>query len=161
MDCSPPDSSVCAILQARILEWVSIFFFRGSSWPRDQTGISWVSCTGRRNRYHYVTLEAKWVKQWELSSAVTEYHTCLRSFACPSMWGVTGFSRYMLATLVMKSVRGTSAGAITTVVAAYFHFLSKTCAFQNSCGPTGGRAISDANNWYIMSVLFHIHLSVI
>ena len=31
MDCSPPGSSVCGILQARILEWVTISFFRGSS----------------------------------------------------------------------------------------------------------------------------------
>ena len=29
MDCSPPGSSVYAILQARILEWVSIPFSRG------------------------------------------------------------------------------------------------------------------------------------
>ena len=31
MDCSPPGSFVCGILQARILEWVAIPFFRGSS----------------------------------------------------------------------------------------------------------------------------------
>ena len=31
MDCSPPDSSVHRILQARILEWVAIPFSRGSS----------------------------------------------------------------------------------------------------------------------------------
>ena len=31
MDCSPPGSSVHGILQARILEWVAISFFRGSS----------------------------------------------------------------------------------------------------------------------------------
>ena len=37
MDCSPPGSSVQEILQARILEWVSIPFSRRSSWPRDQT----------------------------------------------------------------------------------------------------------------------------
>ena len=35
MDCSPPDSSVRGILQARILEWVAISFSRGSSQPRD------------------------------------------------------------------------------------------------------------------------------
>ena len=29
MDCSPPGSSVHGILQARILEWVGIFFSRG------------------------------------------------------------------------------------------------------------------------------------
>ena len=40
MDCSPPDSSVRGILQARILKWVAMPCFRGSSRPRDQTGIS-------------------------------------------------------------------------------------------------------------------------
>ena len=34
VDCSPPDSSVHAVLQARILEWVAILFSRGSSQPR-------------------------------------------------------------------------------------------------------------------------------
>ena len=38
LDCSPPDSSVHGILQARILEWVAISFSRGSSQSRDQTG---------------------------------------------------------------------------------------------------------------------------
>ena len=33
MDCSPPGSSVHGILQARILEWVAILFFRASSQP--------------------------------------------------------------------------------------------------------------------------------
>ena len=37
MDCSPSGSSVCGILQARILEWVVISFSRGSSQPRDGT----------------------------------------------------------------------------------------------------------------------------
>ena len=31
MDCNLPGSSVHGILQARILEWVAIFFSRGSS----------------------------------------------------------------------------------------------------------------------------------
>ena len=35
------------ILQARILEWVAMPFSRGSSWPRDQTRVSYVSCLGR------------------------------------------------------------------------------------------------------------------
>ena len=46
MDCSLPDFSVHGIFQARILEWVAVSFFRGSSWPRDWT---WVSCiVGKR-----------------------------------------------------------------------------------------------------------------
>ena len=36
-DCGPPGSSVRAISQARILEWVAISLSRGSSQPRDQT----------------------------------------------------------------------------------------------------------------------------
>ena len=37
MDCSLPGSSVYGILQARILEWVAMPSFRGSSPPRNQT----------------------------------------------------------------------------------------------------------------------------
>ena len=44
-DCSPPDFFVHGISQARILDWVAISFSRGSSWPRDQTHVSY---TGRQ-----------------------------------------------------------------------------------------------------------------
>ena len=37
MECSPPHSSVHGISQARILEWVAIFFSGGYSLPRDWT----------------------------------------------------------------------------------------------------------------------------
>ena len=37
MDCNPPGSSVHGILQARILEWIAIQFYRESSRLRDQT----------------------------------------------------------------------------------------------------------------------------
>ena len=40
MDCSLPGSSVCGILQARILEWAAISFSRRASQPRDQTWVS-------------------------------------------------------------------------------------------------------------------------
>ena len=42
-----PGSSTHGILQARILEWVAISSSRRSSRPRGQTGVSYVSCTGR------------------------------------------------------------------------------------------------------------------
>ena len=47
-DCSPPVSSVRWILQARILGWVAMPSSRGSSWSKDRTRISYVSCIGRR-----------------------------------------------------------------------------------------------------------------
>ena len=45
IDCSLPGSSAHGILQARILEWVSMSFSRKSSQPRDWT---WVSCIAGR-----------------------------------------------------------------------------------------------------------------
>ena len=69
MDCSPPGSSVHEISQARILEQVAISFSRGSSWPRDQTYVSYI---GRGILHHWVTREAgpwawksiKWISSW-------------------------------------------------------------------------------------------------
>ena len=57
-DCSPPGFSVHEISQARILQWVSISFSRGSSQPRDRTHLSCISCTGRQILYHCTTWEA-------------------------------------------------------------------------------------------------------
>jgi len=45
MDCRPPGSPIPGIFPARILGWVAISFSRGSSQPRDQNHISWISCT--------------------------------------------------------------------------------------------------------------------
>ena len=57
VDCSPLGFSVHGISQARILEWVAIFFSRASSWPRDWTHISSGSCIGRWILYHGATWE--------------------------------------------------------------------------------------------------------
>ena len=44
VDSSPPGISVHGTLQVRIMEWVAISSSRVSSWPRDWTHISYVSC---------------------------------------------------------------------------------------------------------------------
>ena len=41
MDYSSPGSSVQRIIQARVLEWVSVSFSRESSGTGDQTQVSW------------------------------------------------------------------------------------------------------------------------
>ena len=78
MDCSPSDSSVHGISQARILEWVAISYSRGSSRPRDQT---W------QILYHWTTWEASInmcrysvnaVLTWNASEAQTQPN--------PSLW---------------------------------------------------------------------------
>ena len=60
VDCSLPGFSIHGILQARILEWVTISFSRGSSWPRDGTQVSLI---GGRCFNLWATREACWVAQ--------------------------------------------------------------------------------------------------
>ena len=56
MDCNLPGFSVHGIFQARVLEWVTISFCRGSSWPKDQTQ---VSCIAGRRFTLWATREAQ------------------------------------------------------------------------------------------------------
>ena len=58
VDYSSPGSSVLGILQARILEWVAMPSFRGSSQPRDQTHVSCISCISSGFFAHWATWEA-------------------------------------------------------------------------------------------------------
>ena len=64
MDCNPQGSSVHWVPQARIVEWVTISFSRGSSQPRDRAHVSYI---GKQILYHWDTREAhlstdKWMK---------------------------------------------------------------------------------------------------
>ena len=55
----PKDCTVHGILQARILEWVALPFFGGSSQPRDQTQVSriagrfFTSCATKEAQEHW------------------------------------------------------------------------------------------------------------
>ena len=57
VDCSPPDSSVHGIFQARTLEQAAISYPRRSSQPRDWTRLSCISCISRRVLHHSATWE--------------------------------------------------------------------------------------------------------
>ena len=59
MDCSLPGSSFHRISQVRVLEWVAISSSMGSSQPRDQTHVSYMSCIGRWILYISATWEAQ------------------------------------------------------------------------------------------------------
>ena len=63
MDCSPPGSSIYGIFQVRILEWIAIFYSRGSSRPGDWNHISCVSCIGRWILCH-CTKDVKYSTNW-------------------------------------------------------------------------------------------------
>ena len=69
MDCGPPGFFVLGILQARILEWAVIPFFRGSSQFRDQTCIS---CIAGRFFTIRATREAWLNKRYALLGRIPE-----------------------------------------------------------------------------------------
>ena len=58
MEWSPPGSPVHGILQARILEWITMPSSRESSQPRDGTHVSCISSIGRQVFSHSATWEA-------------------------------------------------------------------------------------------------------
>ena len=60
-DCSPPGSFVHGILQARILEQVATPSSRGSSWPRDQTCVSYACGSSASVRVKHEDGAAAWL----------------------------------------------------------------------------------------------------
>ena len=69
VDCSLTDRLLFhGILQARILEWVAMPSSRGSSWPKDQTQVSYISCIGRWALYHSIHLGSP--KDWRLPTGL-------------------------------------------------------------------------------------------
>ena len=72
MDCSPPGFSVHGILQARILEWVAMTFSKGSSWPRDWTHISYISCPWLSLFFSSI-FQASFKWKWYLGTTVWAY----------------------------------------------------------------------------------------
>ena len=85
MDCSPPGSSVYGNFQARILEQVALSSFKGSSWARDQTSVSYVSCIGGwifYHQHHLVLLPPKLAKVKHLSLSVTHSVTSAQATHC-------------------------------------------------------------------------------
>ena len=60
---------VHGIFQARILKWVAISFSRGSSWPRDRTHVSCVSCTDKQVLFLFVFWQAGYLPLHHLGSS--------------------------------------------------------------------------------------------
>ena len=121
MDYSLPGSSVHEIVQERILEWVAIPFFRGSSWPRDWTRVSrlftiWATrltsknalpiviwpnpknvCTSNTSFIHIVSEDLKWSYRhfcWSSQISVSYTGYRLLSVLFHEEWK-TWFENYM------------------------------------------------------------------
>ena len=88
MDCSPPGFSVHEILWARILEWLAISFSRGSSRPRDQIWVSYISCLGRQVLYHTSVATQDKDKVWKKCKE-TDLVSCLDPTSCLPLFSYT------------------------------------------------------------------------
>ena len=96
--CSPPGSTVCGILQARILEWVAIRFSRQSSQARNQSGVSRIA--GRiftiwttrevhtavdQHQNQKIVNDTVFYRLIQFSSVFTCTHLCVCAFCCCSV----------------------------------------------------------------------------
>jgi len=108
MDHILPDSSVHGIFQARTLEWVALSHSKGSSWPRDWTHVSQVSCIGRwtfttgatweasiKQKLHKTSLTILW-KLWSWETEVVRYKSVWRRGCSDQSWSeeILHFSRW-------------------------------------------------------------------
>ena len=100
MDYSSPDSSVHAITQARIPEWVAVPFFTGSSLCRDHIR---VSCTGSWILECSVTKRRRRWRKWGFSFPGSHDVWSIRFSPNSAMQGVLCSS--------LERVHGTGAGA--------------------------------------------------
>ena len=73
MDCSPPSSSVHGIFQARILEWVYIFYSRHFYCHLPDPGKTHISWVNRRILYHCATWETQKAYYFFLIIAILWY----------------------------------------------------------------------------------------
>ena len=85
VDCSLPGFSVHGILQARILEWVTISLSRGSSRPRDRTQVSRIGgrrfnlwATREAPNYKFILLQMI-ISKWNCWVAVGCVYVCLHA----------------------------------------------------------------------------------
>ena len=83
MDCSLLGSCVHGIPQARILEWVTIPFSRGSSQPRDQTHVSYVFCIGRQVLYHLSLIK---ISSYLVNQNLWKWGSWICTFSQISRW---------------------------------------------------------------------------
>ena len=87
MDCSPSDSSIHGIFQARILEWFVIYYCKGYSKPRDWIHVPYI---GRWILYHFATWEAHNLLYVMFAVCLTiwEYNRQDSKCFCSAYWSV-------------------------------------------------------------------------
>ena len=116
MDCILTGFSVHGVFQARILGWVAMPSSRGSSWPKDWTNISYISCIGRWVLYHQCHLEAP----GEVGNEKFLFH----QYRVPAMWD----GKFLEVLCTILSLELTVLYCIYT-----FHKASSCCSVTKAC----------------------------
>ena len=108
---TPQGSSVHGIFQSRTLKWVAISYSRGSSWLRDPTYVSCVSCIGRQILYHCAAIARSLsntlvkvilnLKEFSLSTFPWRSFLTVAQAAILEKWVSSEFSQFAL--LCLKS----------------------------------------------------------
>ena len=104
--CSLPGFSVHGIIPTGILEWVAVSSSRGSSWCRDWTWVSYVSCIGSQLLYHLCHLGSPMCMVVQLLSGVWLFVTPWTA-ACQASLSFT-VSRSLLKLMSIESVMPSS-----------------------------------------------------
>ena len=86
-DCSPPGSSVCGILQVRILEWVAFPSSGGSSPPRDRTLVFLSSALA--GGFFTNSITSGQVRSGQLSRSVVSDSAAPWTVACQASLSIT------------------------------------------------------------------------
>ena len=88
MDCSLSGSPVHGIFQAWILEWVAISFSRGSSQPKDRTGVSYISYiqfSSVQSLSHVRLFATPWTAAHQASLSITNSQSLLKLMSIESV----------------------------------------------------------------------------
>ena len=143
MDCHPPGSSVHGSSQARILEWIAIPFFGGSSQPRDQTQVSCVAgrffiwatreaqtqspipipCSSTREISAQTALSFSWQSIARVSALWSSFPPS-SSVVAGAQWGVRELQKLHVNRLILSCVNFTGKVLGGVVVFAFVQLLS-------------------------------------
>ena len=90
LSCVRPESFVHGIFQARILEWITISSSWASFQPRDQTHISFLSCSCRRILTTEPPGKPTILYTWNQYDILNQFSSVTQS--CPTLWDPTDCS---------------------------------------------------------------------
>ena len=98
----PPGTSAHGILHARILEQVAIYYFRGSSQPRDWNWVCFICFIGRWFLYQCDILEVLWIPTENSNKIIAKMWQCQKHLTGGFLCAVLDLSGILWSLLIPK-----------------------------------------------------------